>query len=148
MTGTVHLKEDIVVFEDVVINDSDKSFVVPNGEEWEVLYVQAQLITTSDAGTRQMVLEILGAGAELLGRYSAGATQGISLTERYNWGPSLTDQATPISLELTVSMPSNLRLGPGFTLTVKDIAAIQPAADDMEVRFAVARRRTRLASSI
>ena len=143
---SVHVKDDIVVFEDVVINDSDKSFVVPAGEEWEILYVQAQLITTADAGTRQMVLEILGAGAELLGRYSAGATQGISLTERYQWGANLSDQSTPIGLELTVSMPSNLRLGPGFTLTIRDLAAIQPAADDMEVRFAVARRRTRLAS--
>ena len=143
---SVHVKDDIVVFEDVVINDSDKSFVVPAGEEWEVLYVQAQLITTADAGTRQMVVEVLGPGAELLGRYSAGATQGISLTERYQWGANLSDQSTPIGLELTVSMPSNLRLGPGFTLTIKDLAAIQPAADDMEVRFAVARRRTRLAS--
>ena len=141
MTQNVRINDRIEITEDVALNDSDKSFTVPTDEEWDVLTVQVELISTADVGNRQIAVEAQGAGSEVLGRWLAGVVQAASVTNRYNFGPGLADQTTLRTLELTTPMP-RLRLGPGMVLRVFDLAAIAAAADDMEVRLLVARRGT------
>jgi hypothetical protein len=142
MTGSVVIKDlGLQIQEDVLINDSDKSFTVPAGENWEVLSVQVQLITTANAGTRIMTVEAQGDGSELLVRLTAGATQIESLTRRYNFAANLPQATAFVNDELLVPLPSLFRLDAGMILRVYDIAALDAAADDMEVRALVLRRR-------
>ena len=140
MVQAVQFKIGLVLTEDVTLNDSDKSFVVPAEQMWEVLSVRALLATTVVAGARQMAVEVQGTGGEILGQYVAGATQIENLTNRYTFAPGLTDQNTRRSSELTTPLPSRLILGPAMILRVYDIAAIDAAADDLEVRILANRR--------
>ncbi len=143
MTQNVRIKDEVFLQEDVAVNDSDKTFTVPADTEWEILAVQVELISDATVGERQMAVEVQGVSAEVVCRVLAGITQAASLTNRYNFGPGLADQAALRTLELTTPLPRGLRLGPGMVLRVYDLAAIAAATDDMEVRLLVARRSTK-----
>lgn len=142
---SISIKEDLLalgvqVQEDLAADDSDKTFTVPSGEQWEILSVQAQLISTTTVGDRQMMVEAQGSGSEILFRSMVGAVQAESLTRRYNFGRDAADQSAFVNDELMTPLP-RLILGPAMVLRIVDIAAVDAAADDMEVRVLVDRRK-------
>lgn len=123
---------------DVTADDSDKTFTVPAGKSWVLLSAYVRLVTTATAGNRQMVVSLTNASdAELL-TIRAGAVQAASLTRFYNFGPDLGDlTAFRDTDSLTNPFPVGLALPAGFKVRVRDKAAIDAAADDMDVRLLV-----------
>lgn len=136
---SVILKETVLVQEDVLLNDSDKTFTVPAGEEWEILTIQVQLVTTATVGNRQMALLVKLASDNILFRAVAGAVQAASITNRYNFAPGVADQTAFVNGDLQTPI-APLRLAPGHQLQVQDVIAVDAAADDMEVRILYIKR--------
>lgn len=118
------------------LNDSDVTWTVPAGNEWEISFIAASLITTATAGNRLMRIEI-GDGTNLFWFKNWGLVQAASLTRYYYAGPSLPDDTTFDAAGRTRILfePSRIILPAGWTVRVFDSAAIAPAADDMTVRI-------------
>ncbi len=125
--------------EDAALNDSDKTVTVPLDEEWDVLSVFVELISTVNAGNRQMEVEFLTANGDIMGKIPAGAVQIASLTRTYSFAPNVANQAAFVGANLTTALPRML-LGPGQGIRVFDSAAIDAAADDMTVRIQYLKR--------
>jgi hypothetical protein len=121
---------------DATADDSDKTFTVPAGKEWEIFFVTARLVSTATVGNRQMRLEI-GDGTNLFWFKNWGAVQAASLTRDYFAGPSLPeDSAFDAGGRLRMLFEPRLIILPaGWTVRLFDSAAIAAAADDMTVRI-------------
>ena len=123
---------------DVALNDSDKTFTVPAGQRWTLLYANVQLIATATAGNRQIVLQILDAAAgNVMFEAVAGLVQIASATREYNFGSGLPRETAEVAGQAAVPIPENLTLNAGMAIRVFDSAAIAAAADDMTVAFVV-----------
>ena len=122
---------------DTTANDSDKSFVVPDGEMWHLNSIYVVLVTDATVGNRQMVFEVLNTASVVVGRISAGATQAASLTRRYLCMQGTFRETAFINTDIQVPIPQDSFLPAGFTLHVYDSAAISPAGDDMTVSASV-----------
>ncbi len=121
----------LVVVNDTVADDSDKSFTAGN---WRIQAILVTLVSTATVGNRQIVVRILS-GADLLYQSVAGAVQAESLTVSYNFAQGNTREAVAVAGALDAPLPSGLLLGSGLTIQVLDTAAIDAAADDMTVRI-------------
>ncbi len=139
MTESVRIKNDVLLSADTTEDDSDKSFTVPAGEEWELLTVRAELIASATVGNRRMVVEVQDGSTNVLMRIQADLLQTASQTIKYNFAPGLADQSTAVNGDLNSAMP-RLRLRPGDVLRVYDIGAIDAAADDLVMRATMLRR--------
>lgn len=122
---------------DATLNDSDKSFVVPNGEMWRLNSVYVEMVTTATVGNRQIVIEVQNTSAQVVGRISAGATQAASLTRRYLCMQGTYRETAFINTDIQIPIPQDSFLPAGFTLRVYDSAAIAAAADDMTVSISI-----------
>lgn len=125
---------------DVVVDLSDKSFVVPAGRRYRLYYGQITLISTAVVGNRQMALEVQDDSANVIFRSLAGAVQAASLTREYHFAPNPVREAAFVNGQIMVPTPPELILLPGWTLRFYDTAAIDAAADDMTVAALVENR--------
>lgn len=125
---------------DVVVDSSDKSFVVPAGRRYKLYYAMITLISTAVAGNRQMALEVKDELANVVFRSLAGAVQAASLTREYHFAPNPVREAAFVNGQIMVPTPPDLILLPGWTLRFYDTAAIDAAADDMTVAALVENR--------
>lgn len=130
----VRIRTDRQLQADVAANDSDKSFTVPGGVDWRIKHVRAELTTTAAAGNRRVVVEIQDASLNVLARIQAGIVQAASTTVAYNFAPGLADQTVTVNGDLNTAL-ADLRLNAGEIIRVYDIAAVDAAADDMDVRI-------------
>jgi hypothetical protein len=120
-------------------NDSDNTFTVPAGTEYQVLSVYVTLATTATVGNRQMVVRALDSSDNVIAEYVAGALQAASLTYRYLFGTVVDMTAVRDSTYLGVAMGA-IALSAGQKLRVYDKAEVDAAADDMVVRVQIASR--------
>ena len=123
-----------------VVN-SNKTFTVPDGQEWQILWVYVQYTSTATAGNRQLTIRALSDGATTLMQVKAGSTQAASLTRYYTFAPSLADLTAfrDTSYLMTPLMPTFF-LSAGQQLQILDSAAIAAAADDLLVYVQLAYR--------
>ena len=121
---------------DATADDSDKSFTVPAGQEWDIQHIHAKLTSTATVGNRRLAVEVQDGSSNVLALVQADAVQVASLVRDYNFGPGLADQSAFVNTSLNSAFPV-LRLTAGEVLRVYDIAAIDAAADDMVVRLMV-----------
>ena len=113
------------------LDDTDKRIVVPPGESWDIESVYLVLTTTSTAGNRQIVVEIIDTDTTtVLLAVAAGVIQAASTTVSYSFARGLENQDAINFGILTTAFPQ-LRLEPGEAVRVYDEAAIDPTADDM-----------------
>ena len=122
---------------DSTANDSDKSFVVPSGETWDLSYLNVILASTATVGNRQVTLEIQDDSSNVITKTTAGAVQAASGTVSYIFGQSLVRETSVVAGVLNCTISDDLILLPGWTLRVYDSAAIDAAADDMTISFLV-----------
>lgn len=120
--------------EDAATNDSDKTLTVPVSEEWDILSIFAELISTATAGNRQIVVRFLDAAGAVMGEIPAGAVQAASVTRTYSFAPGVANQASFVGTNLTTAVP-RMVLGPGQGIQVLDTTAVDAAADDMTTRI-------------
>jgi len=130
-----------LVVNDVALNDSDKTFVVPAGEEWEIQSTYVELITTVTAGNRVPTVRLLDGSNNFIAASNAG-TQAASLTGRFTFAPNTAFGTGSAQAHGQVYPLPPVILPAGFKVQVLDAAAIDAAADDLTVRiFAQVTRR-------
>ena len=118
-------------------NDSNKSFVVPNNEQWKLSNAHITLVSDATVGNRQIVLEILDTAAAVVFSSAAGAVQAASVTRIYDYMQGITKETAFVGTVIQVPIPFNLYVLSGYTLRVRDSAAISAAGDDLTVAFQV-----------
>src|SRR5262245_34165994 len=129
---------EAVLQADVALNSSSKTFTVPAGKSWVVLAIYAKLLSTATVGNRQMEVKLQRAASHDLFIQRAGINQAASLTRFYMFGPDLGDLTAFRDTDLlTTPLPNGATLPAGFKVLVRDKAAVDAAADDMDVRLLV-----------
>lgn len=119
------------VFNDAAANDSNKSFTVANRMRLQSAYVS--LVASSDVGNRQLVLEVLD-GANVVYQSAAGAVQAEDTTVVYNFAEGNARETAAVAGALDVPLAC-LHLQSGYSVRVRDSAAVAATADDMTVRI-------------
>lgn len=133
---------EVTTLSDVTADDSDKTFTVPAGWEYQILWVYVSITSTATAGNRNMAVAVLSALGAQIFEVRAGVTQAASLTYNYSFAPSLADLTTVRDTTFVMCpLPPTLILTQLQQLRVYDQNAIAAAADDMNVYVQVARRR-------
>ena len=134
------MKANYFTTRDADLNDSSKTFLVPNGEVWIITHVNAILVATATVGNRRLRVRTTD-GTNQLSISEAGVVLAASGTQTCDFYPGAPDQTTEVANTLKVSMPI-LILTAGHQLIVEDGAAIDAAADDLTVAFSYTRRTT------
>jgi hypothetical protein len=124
---------------DADLNDSDKTFTVPTGEMWRLLYANATLITTATVGNRQVRMEVSDPSGNPMGYISSGAVQAASLTRHYGFMQGIYRETSFIDGMIQIPIPVDLFLPAGATIRFYDSAAVDAAADDLTVAFGYAK---------
>jgi hypothetical protein len=118
-------------------NDSDKSWTVPDGEQWEFLHAHVILVSSATAGNRLLALSITDASGNLRMDVVAGAVQAESLTRHYALMKGIYRETSFVNDEIQMPIPESLFIHAGGVIRVYDSAAIDPTADDMTVAFSI-----------
>lgn len=126
-----------ILLQDLLDNDSDKSFVVPAGVRYHVYYGSVIYVSTAVAGNRLIALEVLDGSSNHIFHSIAGSVQAASGTREYMFQPTGTPETTFRDDHIVVPIPEKLIILPGWTLRIHDENEIDLAADDMEVNFVV-----------
>lgn len=127
---------------DATLNDSDKSFTVPADKIWNLIGIQAALKATATVGNRVMTANAANPAGDFI--WTSGNTAAIAAAAHggVTYYPSQTmsttnirgvDDGTGLTVTLNGSLPNPMILTAGCTIRVFDLAAIDPAADDMVV---------------
>lgn len=124
---------------DATLNDSDKTFTVPNGEHWSLKHIYVQLISTATVGNRRIEVHIgpnNGSGVPVdVIVLSSRVLQAASLTRLYLMADSFPDESAFDNARLLMTLPAGLIIPPTWLVRVLDVTAVDAAADDMTVRI-------------
>lgn len=130
-----------VLLTDTTANDSNKSFTVPTGYIYEILYGQITLVTSATAGNRQLVIQILDDDDVEVATIRAGAVQAASTTRYYEFVQGVPRETSFIDESINIAIPDEFIALPGYDIVIKDIDAVDAAADDMTVQLMVRKVR-------
>lgn len=132
----VNPRPRIVRIMDSLDNDSDKSFTVPAGKKWKILYGLISLTTTATSGNRRIRIRILDETANDIYEVRALNVQIASTTEIYSLGQFSDVSESVVGIHL-IPIPINLFLIEDYVIRIFDTTGVAPTADDMTVRFIV-----------
>ena len=119
---------------DITNNDSDKMFTVPNGEEWEIMWIWVDYTSTSTSGSRLVEVQLQTSGSDIMSQWQTGVTQEPSLTYKYLFGVGSSDlESVRDSIYITTPMMASLFLSAGQKIRVWDNEAVDASADDMSI---------------
>jgi hypothetical protein len=121
---------------DAAADDSDKTFTVPAGQNYEVLGIFVTLATSADVGNRNMQVTF-GDGTNVIYAVPAGAVQAASVTRYYSFSPEMPDLTSMRATSYLMTPIPRFILPAAYTIRVYDVAAIAATADDMTVRILV-----------
>lgn len=119
---------------------------VPNQQEWAVLAIYLQYITTNaGASVRQIRLRFgtSTVSTDMFLDIAPGLTQDSALTYNYNFFPGAADLTAVRDTDMiTVPIPGGIVLGPGDVVQVEDVSSGDTVGDLMELRAWVEKFRT------
>lgn len=121
-------------------DDSDKTFMVTAGQEWQLQSIWVELTSTADVGNRQMSVQIQDSEGDVIGCIKAGVAQAASLTYNYLFGVGVSDLTAVRSSTFLMTPLVPWILPAGYKVRVYDSAAVAAAADDMVVQILYAYR--------
>lgn len=127
-------------FPDTTQNSSNKSWTVPGNSMWHIDAVWVHLAATATVGSRQVMVYITDTASQSILVAQADTIQAASSTGYYFFTPDMPLDAGFTSERLRGPL-WDVWVRPGCTVTVKDNAAIDAAADDMEVSLFVTSER-------
>lgn len=132
----VNPQPELLTIRDDLVNDSDKTFTVPVGKRWKILYGFVLMVTTATAGNRTMEFRCSDANGNII--YFAQALNAItaSTTESLTFG-QFGDVSEAVAIRHLIPIPVNLTLDEDYSFRIRDSAGIAPAADDMTVGFVI-----------
>tara|TARA_Y100000310_G_scaffold335926_1_gene419170 strand:- start:2022 stop:2642 length:621 start_codon:yes stop_codon:yes gene_type:complete len=125
---------------DVTNDDSDKTFTVPVDTHWKVYTIAAQFTTTATVGNRLLLLHFRDSSDNILWYGQGRATQAASLTRYYNWSALSLMETAFLNDGIFIGIPPHLWLLPSYDIRIRDVAGIDPAADDLHIRMLVEQR--------
>jgi hypothetical protein len=127
---------------DELLDDSDKTFVVPLQTEWQVLWMWVEFTSDATVGNRQLVLQVYDAANDLIATLArASVVQAATLTRYYLFAPAVADLLGFRDTDyLTTPIPTTTFLEAGQYLRIYDNKAIAAATDHMIVQFQYAAR--------
>lgn len=113
---------------------ADFSIAVPAGKAWRIKLLHAQLNTSATVATRTVLVQIKDPGGNVVLLLAAPGGQAASLTGHYNIVAG--GQQGQVGQVQAITMPSNLRLGPGWTISTST-SSIQAADQWSAINMAV-----------
>lgn len=122
----------------------DKTWIVPDNEEWRILWIQVWRANTPTAGNRTMCAAVYDVPGNFVGVLAtAGATQAANEVRHYTFAPGL-DRTTAFfdTSYMTAPIPDPTILYQQQRLRVWDKANID-LLDDMVVAIQIMRRTVR-----
>ena len=127
---------------DLAVNDSDKTFTVPDDRCWEIISLYAEVFTFNSGNARRFGIDIRAADALTVDVvYSTRAinTQVANATEYYHAAQSGLEATETTAAQHYLSIPLGLILQPGWSIRFWDVNAITEgvAADDMAVHLLI-----------
>jgi len=134
-------------WQEISQNDSDKVFgPVPDGMEYQILWIQVNFITSAVVGDRQLEVRMERPASAMPGPEGtlakAGAVQAASADNGYIFAPGLADLTSVRDSDyLTTPIPVTSLLQAGDQLRIYDNNAVDAAADDMYIYIQYAYRR-------
>lgn len=131
-TYTVNPKPRIILVVDTTANDSDKSFTVPTGKKWKLLYGHIDFTTDANVANREMRLLFKDSNNNSLYEVRALNVQTASKTERYNLG-QFSEPTEPTDGNHYFPIPVNSVFIEDFV--IKIVAVLGQAGDDMTIRL-------------
>ncbi len=126
---------------DATLDDSDKSFTVPEGKVWDLKLIYAELACTANVGNRALVVSVSNGVNVLFGLLRTGsitAGQSAFVTSMNcgsvtaSTGYWATSSLSFADVRVQAIMPKVI-MPAGYVIRVYDIGAIDPAADDLTV---------------
>jgi hypothetical protein len=120
---------------DNTANDSNKFYTVPDGEMWELNWINVIMVAGAAVGNRQLEMRVLDEAGNMMFSLFAGAVQAANTTRDYHFIQGVYRESAFIANELQVPFGTNVWMPAGWTLNIRDQAAIAAAADDMTVTF-------------
>jgi hypothetical protein len=131
----------VLTLSNIVNDNSNKTFTVPAGQEYQVLWIYVTLTTDGTVGNRQLSIQMINALGVVIGLWQTGVVQAASLTRNYLLAPAMPDLlAFRDTSNLITPLPPTLILSSGQTLRVWDNKAISAGGDDMLIYIQIASR--------
>lgn len=126
---------------DAATNDSDKTFTVPTGKMWALIYVVGELTCTATVGGRALQIHVTYDGTNFAwksgGTALTASQSGNNVLVCNNGSGSNTTAVSRITAAAinasTMAEAPTMYLPAGATIRVWDTAAIDAAADDLTV---------------
>ena len=116
-------------------NDSDKTITVATGEEWEIQSIRVELVTTGNAGDRQMTVQVRDGSDDIVFEVTAGLVQAANLTYNYHFAPDVVNITSVLDTSHVSTPFPKLVLPAGYDLRIFDNNAVDAAADDMVIQL-------------
>lgn len=121
-------------------NDSDITLTVTAAQEWQLISIWVELVTTATVGNRQISVVITDSADDVIARIDAGAVQAASLTRNYLFAVGVSDLLGFRNTSYLMTPLVPWVLPAGYKIRVYDSAAVAASADDMVVQMMYAYR--------
>lgn len=122
---------------DASLNNSDKSWLVPDDETWRITHCCVKLITTATVGNRLICLQVRDPDGNEIKHLVPGNVQAASTTVIYCMIQGIYRETTVVNGVIEMPIPIDFYVLPGCIIRFYDLNAVAPAADDMTVSFQV-----------
>lgn len=122
-----------LLVKDETLNDSDKTFAVPAGRVWSVLWIWIRMSTTATVGNREIIVDIRDDTGTVIASLNTGINHAENLIRFYLFAEGLPRETAFFSTDNLYHPTPKISLPPTFDVRVLDSAVVDVAADDMFV---------------
>jgi hypothetical protein len=120
------------------LGSNDKTFTVPSGRLWQVLWIWVEYTSNATVGDRQLQVAFCDTEDDVIGQLRPNVVQAASLARRYMIGPSLANQAAFYDTDhIQTPMPPTIFLPAGYDVRIRDINEVS-ATDNMVIQMMIA----------
>lgn len=142
-TLEIQIKPNYFLWQDVALNDADKTLTVPDGYTYVIKHGLIKITTTASAGTRGFVLSIKDkAGNDIwhleMSEQTASKTWYFHVSD-LDWKGQTMDNVNYTARSLP--LPKDFAMLEGWTLQIIDEAGIALTADDLLITFIVDKQK-------
>jgi len=134
---SVAIVPPVVSVKDLSANNSNKTWTVPGNELWKVTRMCVAYTSSATVGNRIFTVQSEDEDGTVTQFLPAGKVQAASVATSYCCLQGIFRETAFVNGSLQVPIPADFYLPPGHVLRVYDSAAIDAAADDMEVKFQI-----------
>lgn len=139
-SGTITWKKinewRLSIIEDTTTNNSSKQFLVPTGEELQILWIWVEYTSTSTAGLRRLEIQLKDASDNIINTWQTGVEQDSSLTYKYYFGLVVPDLTSPRDSNYIITpLPTLTILNSEQKIRVWDKNSVDTSGDDMIIRI-------------